>query len=446
MGANSPHLFSQAFKSAKERQYRYNVAEKGSVIAIVYGTQRASVNLIDGFGFSSTGGSGKTGGKGGTGKSSKKSGPKYSVNVCFALCQGPVTYTGAPYGIGDQNRVWANAGTAAANAVSANFYSGSDGQAPDPVFESSSGESPVLGYSGTAIVTATPMQLGTTPALPNVQVEVTGFGANTCGTSFPGDARPDWIVIDALTNDRYGAGFPIADLDCAGGFGLGGSVGDWGNYCQAIGLAMSYKFDRQQPMARWIEEIVEQTNAAIFVSGPLLKIVPYGDYAISNFGASWTPNLTWQYSLTDDDFLDFGGGSDPVIVTRGDPSQVQNWITVEYESAAYEYNSDPIPVFDQAAIDQYGVVPTPSYMAPGFTNPTSATVAALLKLQRGLYVRNTYKFKLGWRYALLEPMDIVLITDPRIGLSGVAVRISEIDEDENGELTITAEEIPGITP
>jgi hypothetical protein len=67
-------------------------------------------------------------------------------------------------------------------------------------------------------------------------------------------------------------------------------------------------------------------------------------------------------------------------------------------------------------------------------------------LQRRLYVRNTYKFKLGIRYALLEPMDIVLITDGTLGLITAPVRITQIEEDDNGELTVTAEEIPGVTP
>ncbi len=81
-----------------------------------------------------------------------------------------------------------------------------------------------------------------------------------------------------------------------------------------------------------------------------------------------------------------------------------------------------------------------------FTNSTSAQVSAQLQLQRKAYVRNTYKWKLGWRYSLLEPMDIVLLTDATLGLSGAAVRITQIDEDDNGELTVTAEEIPGVTP
>ena len=43
-------------------------------------------------------------------------------------------------------------------------------------------------------------------------------------------------------------------------------------------------------------------------------------------------------------------------------------------------------------------------------------------------------------------MDIVLLNDAALGLSGAAARIIQIDEDDNGELTLIAEEIPGIAP
>ncbi len=66
-------------------------------------------------------------------------------------------------------------------------------------------------------------------------------------------------------------------------------------------------------------------------------------------------------------------------------------------------------------------------------------------LQRKAYVRNTYKFKLGFRYSLLEPMDIVLLTDATTGLQATPGRITQIEEDDNGELTVSAEEMPGIT-
>jgi hypothetical protein len=185
-------------------------------------------------------------------------------------------------------------------------------------------------------------------------------------------------------------------------------------------------------------------------SGTLLKIIPYGDQALSANGASWAPNLIWQYSLGDDDFLPWseGGasGSDPVLLSRADPAQATNWLSVEYMDTVNSFNPQIIAAFDQGAIDRYGLRTEPSIQAHEFTNPASATIAAQLMLQRRLYVRNTYKFKLGFRYALLEPMDIVLLTDAALGLSAAPVRITQIAEDDNGELTVTAEEIPGVTP
>ena len=63
-------------------------------------------------------------------------------------------------------------------------------------------------------------------------------------------------------------------------------------------------------------------------------------------------------------------------------------------------------------------------------------------LQRSVYIRNTYKFRLSWEYCLLDPMDLVTVTDATLGLAKAPVRITEIEEDENGFLQITAEEFP----
>ena len=68
---------------------------------------------------------------------------------------------------------------------------------------------------------------------------------------------------------------------------------------------------------------------------------------------------------------------------------------------------------------------------------------AQLLLQRALLFRNTYSFKLGWKYCLLEPMDLVQVTDPRLGASALTVRITAVEEDEEGTLSITAEDFFG---
>jgi hypothetical protein len=436
-----PTPFVNSFDHPQLDSLRYNTSMAGSPIHLCYGTQRVTVNLVEFWGFS-----GKAGGKGGKGLGGsggkKGSNQQYSVNVALGVCQGPVSFKD---GAGHDLRVWANGGIATGlGAVGLNGYAGNDGQAPDPVFLSADTNQPVIAYSGLCYITGTPIQLGSSPALPNLSFEIFGVAAGTAGPDFPNDARPDHIAADLLTNSRYGAGFPAGNLDSAG------SLADWGNYCQAARLAMSLLLDRQQPAARWLEELAQLTVSAVVWSGNLLKLVPYGDAPLAANGASWSPNLTWQYALTDSDFLPWQesaeGGSDPVLLTRADPAQATNWLSLEYMDAANSYNPQIVAVFDQGLIDRYGLRSEPQIQAHEFTNAASAAVSAQLQLQRKAYIRNSYKFKLGWKYALLEPMDIVLISDAALGLSEAAVRITEIAEDDNGELTVTAEEIPGLTP
>ena len=74
----------------------------------------------------------------------KGSNQRYQVNVAFGLCQGPVSFTGASYGSGGNNRIWSNGGIAAGlGAVGLNGYVGNDGQDPDPVFLSADPNTPI---------------------------------------------------------------------------------------------------------------------------------------------------------------------------------------------------------------------------------------------------------------------------------------------------------------
>ena len=50
----------------------------------------------------------------------------------------------------------------------------------------------------------------------------------------------------------------------------------------------------------------------------------------------------------------------------------------------------------------------------------SALISGQLMLQRAVYIRNTYKFRLSWECCLLDPMDLVTVTDAVLGLSRAA--------------------------
>ena len=162
-------------------------------------------------------------------------------------------------------------------------------------------------------------------------------------------------------------------------------------------------------------------------------------YAISR---GFAPNLTPIYSLTDLDFVDEKGNKDPVQASRVDPFSLPTIQRVETLSRANEYGSTSVEARDQSQIEIYGPRVGSTVSAHEICDDvTVAPIVAQILLQRALYVRAKFSFKLGWEYCLLDPMDVIEISDTNLGLSNYPVRIVSIEEDDKGLLAITAEEL-----
>jgi hypothetical protein len=554
---------SNAKQATAAGSLQFQTSQQGGVIPLVYGTTRVAPNLLDQQDFTATPaptsakGKGGGAGKGGTGQFN------YSASVILGVCQGPI----AEFGL-----VWWDKNIAPLIGLPGISYInlGNDAQAPSSYW-STVHPANAIGYSGTAYFEMDNYQLGMSPTLPNFNVEVIGLlpntGPNNC------DANPAAIVTDFLTNARYGAGFPSANLD---------ALTSYRDYCNAAGIWLAPMMDQQQEAQQSLADIVQLTNSAIVWSGGLLKIIPYGDQPLSTayilvalsgtiteldtlsltftaagltgspvtvtyqaqpaevnsdttdysadaaglasaingnadlaaFGItagsgvstcvialrgtafsagvsvvgsstgaasftvtgptaySWTPNTTVEASLGEDDFIvqessvgialgpNPGGSAlrqgatpitggftdDPVHVTRASPADADNYIQLECLDRANAYNTTIVDAFDQGSIDLYGVRKNTSLKARAITDFLGvAPIVAQLVLQRGLLYRNTYSFRLGWKYCLLEPMDLVEISDARLGLSNQIVRITAIEEDEEGTLSVTAEDFFGTT-
>jgi hypothetical protein len=169
--------------------------------------------------------------------------------------------------------------------------------------------------------------------------------------------------------------------------------------------------------------------------------------------AAYTPNLTPVYSLTDLDFVDEKGGKDPVQASRVDPFSLPTIQRIECLSRDNQYGSTPVEARDQSQIELYGVRVGSTVQAHEICDEIGiGPVIAQTILQRQLYVRTRYQFKLSWEYCLLDPMDIVEITDSNLGLAAYPVRIVSLEEDDSGLITVTAEELvlgvstPGANP
>jgi hypothetical protein len=71
-----------------------------------------------------------------------------------------------------------------------------------------------------------------------------------------------------------------------------------------------------------------------------------------------------------------------------------------------------------------------------------AGIVAQMVLQRSVYIRNTYTISVPWTRAMLEPMDLITVTDADLGYSKLAVRITETMENEDGQIDLTCEDFP----
>ena len=409
-------------------------------IPIVYGMARVAPNIIWANNFKSMPQYSQTsaGGKGGLFSPSsgpQQSGYDYTTAIIMGLCEGPIN-----------TLVTAFNGQSASSPsdIDVFFLSGTTPQAPWGWLAANyPGQS--IGYGGTAIAVSSYYDLGSSASIGSLSFEIAGllYGSGTVDAN---DADPAGIIYDFLTSAQYGVGFPAASIDATTLYGGGGDA-SYQTYCRAHRLAFSPALTNQEAansiLARWLQ----LTNATAVWSGGRLKIIPYGDAAATgtqynHSTVTYQPVATPVYDLTDDDFV-ADSTADPVIVTRSDPYSAANVIMLEALDRLNQYSPTTIEARDQGSIEQTGLRSGAAVTAHEFCNLTIAATSAQLILQRGLYIRNTYAFRLSWEYCLLEPMDLVTLTDAGLGLAKTPVRIIEIAEDGAGLLSVTAEEFPG---
>jgi len=406
-------------------------------IPMLYGTNRIAPNAIWSGGFYSIPQYQKSGGKGGRGPVQSYN---YFTSFLMGLCEGPITFYRTTF-VG-QSVLWGLYGSGLEQATG-----GSTPQAPWGYLEAFY-PSQALGYNGLAYIGAFNYALGSSPNLPQFSFVISGINSIWGGNVVNGlDSDPALIIQDFLTNSQYGVLFPAASIDAAT---LLGNSGDssYQTYCRASYLALSPCLTNQEPansiLARWLQ----LTNTAAVWSGGQLKFIPYGDTSVTGptsiGNVTFNPNTTPVYNLADDDFI-HEDGKDPLEVTRSDPYASYNWQRLQINSRGYSaqsYVSMPIDAWDQNAIELYGLRMASDIAASEITDPFVGQASAQLILQRGLYIRNTYAFKLSFEYCLLEPMDLVTVTDSGLGMTNVAIRITAIEEDGAGLLSVTAEEFP----
>lgn len=426
---------------------RVQSSTQGAPIALAYGLTRVTPNLIWYNDFTAvphvqletSGGGGKGGGGGGVQTTTTTY--TYTVACLLGICEGPIgTYEEGPAGA--IRRVWAGKEQGSPSSFGFNQFYGTGDQLPYSYVEA---EHPTeaFGYRWTAYVGAGPLDLGSGTSIPNFTFEVYGLlNPSRCTP----DVNPADVIEDFLTDPIHGAGWPEDFL---------GSLIDFRQYCYAANFLVAPAYAEQRPAADILKELAAIANSAVVWSDGLLKIKPYGDETVSyqqnlfNNGEdccplgdtyTWVPVMTASYDLTYDDFI-AEPETDPIRVLRKRQSDAYNVVRVEILDRSNEYNIFVVEAEDLASIEKFGRRPAEQVELHAICDVSIGRTVAQAMLQRLQGVRNEYYFQLPWKYARLEPMDIVSLTDPSLGMNQYLVRITAVEEDEEGLLAITAEDL-----
>ena len=426
---------------------RVQSSTQGAPIALVYGLTRVTPNLIwyDDFTaiphttVTNSGGGGGKGGGGGGGVQTTTTTYTYTVACLLHPSHGPMRAFSE--GILMVRAIWAGKEKGSLSSYGFSGFRGTDDQLPYS-YVSTNHPDDAFAYRHTAYVGAA-LDLGNQTSIPNFTFEVYGL-LNPSGCT--PDVNPADVVEDALTNPIHGAGWPTAYLD---------PLVDFRQYCYAANFMVAPAYAEQRPAADMVRELAVISNSAVVWSDGLLKIRPYGDETVSfqqnehNTGNdncplgdvfTWIPDMTAAYDLTYDDFI-AEPETDPISVIRKRQSDAYNVVRVEILDRLNDYNIFVVEAEDLASIEKFGRRPAELIEMHSICSVPIGRNVAQTMLQRLQGIRNEYTFQLPWKYARLEPMDIVSLTDPSLGMDQYLVRVIAVEEDEEGLLTITAEDL-----
>lgn len=308
-----------------------------------------------------------------------------------------------------------------------------------------------VAYRGTAQFRAVSFSLPN-GNLPNIEFKIKGGAGLLSNGSVDtldanGFADPASVILHLLTTVRWGCG---QDTSNALGFALADVDVDYGpdnttasgyrTYCKAHGFRICGSVNSPDDAARILEQILYCTNSTAVWTGGKLKIIPLGDTALTANGATYTPPST-SVVINTDELVKTGDG-DPISVARVPEEDIYNLhpVTVEVLNNAFEpfVYGDPIP--EHAAI--YGVRRKEPTRLDWVKDLDHAAKLSQILARRNVYCRSTYRFKLSPRWAALEPMDPIALTEPAFGLSSTRALITRIEESPDGTLDVEALEWP----
>jgi hypothetical protein len=355
------------------------------------------------------GGSGGKGGGGGGGSTTTET-TTYTYTAAVLLLIGRGQIANVP-------TVWRDKDVTTLAALGFSLFTGTSGQTAFP-YLTTNHPSEALNYRSLAYVAASVLDLGDSGQLLNHSFEVEGL------SPFSGSIK-DSNPKDVFTVVSGELGIPGAKI---------GDLTAVSNYCVANGIFVSPAYTEQRQGIEILGELARIANAEIVDSDGVIKVVPYSDQSATGNGATYTPSVTPIFEFNEDDFL-AAAGEEPLQFEDDEASDAYNILKLKFFNRLKDYAEDVVEAQDENHIAIYGPKPMPDVITMyAIVDPAVARMVAQTELQKQLYFRQNYRFSVGPGKAdLLEPMDVISLTRPSLGVTALPVRIREITEIQDGE-------------
>lgn len=265
---------------------------------------------------------------------------------------------------------------------------------------------------------------------PSYQVEVQGaLGSTGDGV----DANPAYIIRDILS--KLGLANYIDET----------SFSNYALYCKEADMLVSTpsgKFNEQRKAQEICKELLNLTNTYMYWNSDRFVFVPRESEA----QGGWQPNQNIVYDLDADDLALNNGGI--VEFKRKPSSEIYNYVTVKFTNRNNDYETESVSFQNVDDIREHGAKSV-EIEALWLHTKERAIKFARAYARKCQTEINQYTLKLDWAFCRLTAGDLIRVTDETLGLQQQVMMVSEVAEDANGLLTVTAiqrENIAGAQP
>jgi hypothetical protein len=308
-----------------------------------------------------------------------------------------------------------------------------------------------LPYNWVSGLGSTKFDMGNQPMFPQFQPEAQG-----AMDLWPeGGADPADIITDIVTSGKQvAADAPYAGVTIGVGHGLNinafpgntipaelssflGDLTAMRNYCRAYKIMASVYQETQIAAKQVLEDLFEIANCAPVYSGSQLKAIPYCEVSAADNGGVFTaPTASGPVYDLDDTCFFYKSGEMPIQIDRQRQSAAKNVFKLghvcdnsEPTNTRGDYNDDTTTEPEQRSIAEFGPRPADARQMRYVTKKSVARKVASVLVKRSAYIRNHYRFSLKAEFFWLEAMDLITLTDAKLGLNKQAVRLTSIKEN-----------------